>query len=376
MVPGSITSTGFTLRTYVYWIREQYYDGEKIVYVDLGLFPCSPTQATFAYAISGIPSITSDFYSSGFEPGDPTPLDKVVLDYGGVKNVSAHRCKYADERVPLREDGGGGEWCYKFTGYDDNDPAYTPHDPDSKYDGISFRIYDCDIPITRPTFLSFWIYCAAAPGGKDYVRISLQGYLTKDYLDEEPKCHDYPQIYQWHRYGRIIDQHGKATSPATYKVPKDGKWHRYVYSLYPAAEGKLKPRLTSLHISYENNPEEKDDKGWFTVYIDDIEISHEFPIKNCWYGEIFGNGGPNNENSDENFTLFFDSLTWEEPPCPPCEDKPLRGVDKGRKMGIIFEMIHKGIRGVPLLVGLRPFWIAVDLMDKSGFWGIVSYEDK
>jgi len=45
-------------------------------------------------------------------------------------------------------------------------------------------------------------------------------------------------------------------------------------------------------------------------------------------------------------------------------------------MGIIFEMMHKGIRGVPLLANLRLFWIEVDLIDKSGFGGIGNYEDK
>ena len=188
-----------------------------------------------------------------------------------------------------------GDRMYKVKGYDQNG--------DSPYDGITFKLFDYHIPITNPTYLSFWMCIKKLPTGADGGNITLQGEI------KDTRTGHTPEIYQWRRYGRIIDQHSRTTAP-TYFVPPefvDGKWHQYVYSLTPAA-GET---LISITVNYEGKP--KDARGEFIAYIDDIQITHKFPIENCWYGEIFGNGGPNNENSDENFELRFDSTYYEIP---------------------------------------------------------------
>ncbi len=229
-----------------------------------------------------VPGIFTSY--SGFEPNDPVPYENTDVYRHGVIDDTA-KVVEAEQGVDPHQ----GQRMYKITGYDNEDDNTT-------YDDVGFKLYDCGIPITRPTFLSFWIFIKDTPEGEEGCgHITVHGYLKHG-----------GQIKSWQTYGYIIDQTSQRINPELHNSPKD-EWRQYVFSLYPAAGDTI----TSLIVAYESNP--KSASGKFTAYIDDISITHDFPINNCWYAEVFGNGGPNNENSDPNFELRFDDQHWGVP---------------------------------------------------------------
>jgi hypothetical protein len=181
-----------------------------------------------------------------------------------------------------------------------------PHTGDTMYrvmgvDGssensyISWKLFDYGQPIPPTCYLSYWIYVANSPGGLGH--ITLDGVLRSENGVES-------RLKDWSKWGVIIDTAGQRIPPSTHTVPQ-GKWVRCIFSLNPAAGQVLK----SLSVVYDDgNPAET---GPFTAYIDDVQITPEFPAKNTWYAETFANGTP----SAENFKLGLAYTDFQGGPC-------------------------------------------------------------
>jgi len=263
-----VNGNSITLRTYFYWLvsDEMGHAVNKWAPVDINLIPLQ-------YTIVGRRAFQG---TSGIEDQEPQPWENIVDYSAGVKDWLA---------MVTGEDDGvsphSGSKMFKVTGVDDNSS-------DPRNDYIAFKLFDCDIPITTQTYLSFWIYVKDAPV-PNAGRIVVEGHTASGHT-----------LRDWDTYGLIIDQYSDRIHPCTRNTPQ-GSWVRYLFNLSPAAG----EHLTKLIVIYDDgDPEEE---GLFTAYIDDIKITDgiQDDFRDAWYPEVLGIGG--NSPGDPDFSLLFDT---------------------------------------------------------------------
>ncbi|MBM3314767.1 hypothetical protein FJY71_02845, partial [candidate division WOR-3 bacterium] len=258
-----------TLRTYFYWISRTV-SGQPVEQ----WAPVAPDLVPPSYTLVGSRAFVG---SSGIEEGQPLPWEHVVEISNGVDNWGA---------CVTGEDAGiaphGGSRMFRVCGTDT--PKVEPVN-----DFISFRAFDCDIALGGACYLSYWMYVANSPGGLGH--ITLDGELQSG-----------TRLKDWTRWGIIIDTSGQRIHPASHTMPQ-GQWVRCIFSLNPAAGEVLK----SLSVVYDDG--DPAETGQFTAYIDDVQITTEFPAKDVWYAHTFANG------QDENFELGMSTNDHGGNPC-------------------------------------------------------------
>jgi subtilisin family serine protease len=252
-VGGTLTGTGVTLKTYTFEIWRSI---AGIPYEFYDWLPCQPYEASFAYTVNGRRAFTG---VSSFESEEPLPYENRLEYANGVTGWRAVVTPSDAEVGPH-----SGLRMYKVTGTDASIP---PGDGSA-----SFKLFDYTYTLPSACYLSYWIYVKESPGGL--------GHITLDGLLESGT-----RLKDWTHWGVIIDTSGQVMRPASHTVPQ-GQWVRCIFSLSPAAGQVLK----SLSVVYDDG--DPAETGPFTAYIDDVQITTEFPAKNVWYAETFGNGLP------------------------------------------------------------------------------------
>jgi hypothetical protein len=281
----SLMSNSLILRTYVYEVQKVNNAGQG--YGDIEWWPTTPSNVTFAYTVLGRRfRLYSPPDRSGFETHDPEPYEHFIIDYRGINNFNAYVAHEDNEPINAYR----GNKMYKITGYDFNGSG------SGNNDYISFHLFDCNIPMTSQTFLSFWVYIYESPG--HHGRIVLEGQTASN-----------DNLRDWTTYGLIIDQFSQDIHPGRRTIP-EGEWVYLLFNLSPAM-GEV---LTGLSLMYHD--QNWDESGWFTAYIDDMRIRTDqqpprSEIGQTWYPEVFATGPP----GDPNFVLRFSTNDYEESPC-------------------------------------------------------------
>ncbi|RKX68780.1 hypothetical protein DRP53_10000, partial [candidate division WOR-3 bacterium] len=192
------------------------------------------------------------FETCGFEAEDPPVYDNHLISQHGVTNGSAYR-------VMGQQNGVGphsGSYMYRISGEDVSST-------ENSY--IWFKLTDADIIVHDSLYLSFWLYVEKSPN--DLGHILIDGRLKSG-----------KALRDWTIYGPIIDQTGQRIHPAEHTTPKGG-WYQYVFTLNPARDDTI----DYLMIGYDDGS--NNETGEFLAYIDDIEFTDRFPIKDIWHVE-------------------------------------------------------------------------------------------
>jgi hypothetical protein len=225
-------------------------------------------------------TITPAYTWHSFEQNETTPYTSSFLFNNCCSSLGGHRVRGTSGTTFAHS----GRFMFKLSGTDTS--SVEPY-----YNCVDCKVFDnCNIAITKPTYLSCWIKATKAPSDAEELYISLDGII-------QDANYSWKQLKQWTKYGKCIDQYGQWIHGGYHPVPVDSQWHYYVFSLTPAAGDTIQ----KLQFSYWGVPVEN--TGDFEVYLDDISITSNHPW-NMWYAETFGNGsGSSHTNGDPNFEL-------------------------------------------------------------------------
>lgn len=219
-------------------------------------------------------------YKTGFETTDsPSPYENTILSNTFASNISASVVTAENGVTPH---GGSGMYAVSGTDTSTNSSAGT----------LECKLFDnLDFEIADPTFLSFWVYGKEFPNNGSG-RIVLEGTLSTG-----------TSLRDWTSYGQILDNKSNGINPDSMTVvPRDGKWHQYVFSLAPAA-GET---LSVAKITYRET-EPLADTGSFIIYFDDFQLTTLYPGNDLeWYPEHLANGtGTSHTDGDCNFDMHY-----------------------------------------------------------------------
>jgi|GEM_PF-4862038 len=222
------------------------------------------------WVVSAIPQ----YFYTGFEDGHPVPsIYEISPQSPGITDIDPEIVGAEQGVIPH-----SGDRMLKIEAEDVGS--------DNERDSFWVKIFDdVDIEITKPMFLSFWLYNKEDP--------TKRGYITVD-----GKLENGIMLSDWRDYGYIIGRNSKRLKADCHTCQLNSGWNRYIFALTPAV-GEV---IEDLRIVYIGEPGHR--TGKIRFYVDDIEIASEYPELWEWYPEIFATGSSGNDR-DCNFELGF-----------------------------------------------------------------------